>query len=121
VTALAEHFDAVGDDGLDEWGDWRPFPPEYVLEGELLDVHPAYGPNRWRLTDWRPGKGRGVDLEVHTTGPRCRLRMPIRLEPLPWNGDVIAKLGIGDDGRDRVEKHWFEQVGDETHYLIEVA
>jgi hypothetical protein len=112
---LAEHFRLL-DDERDEYGDWQPFPEDWVLEGSLItDLDPLYwSPNRWRRAPDR-GRGIGVELEVHLTGDRVRLRLPYRLHQLP------------DDGNERIEENpsggfqrrWFEQVGPDTQMVIE--
>lgn len=127
---LAEHF-GLTDTGSDEPSDWREITPEHVIEGVLWE-DPNW-PNRMRLVRIDPERGPLYEFEIHAHGDRVRVRLPFRLSALPdpiveaneWHYEQTGEFGAHGQPLERqvidsARKRWFEQVGDETHLLIEV-
>lgn len=114
VNRLAEHF-ALSDDS-DLASEWQPFPADAAIEGAITPD----GRNVWRRLPWHPEYGWQIEVDLRAqpdpeTG-RIRVRMPVVMDPLPWNGDRI----YGCMGWSRTVQ-WYERVGDEMHMVIEVV
>jgi hypothetical protein len=126
-VSLPEHF-ALTDTGNDEPSEWRPVE---VIEGEL----DAGWPNRMRRLLFDPELGTQYEIQVNGNGDPLRVRLPFRMpdplscpivEPNEWHYEETGEFGahgqpLDDLVIDSVRKRWFEQVGEETHMLIQVV